>query len=119
MQTFGTSELGGKLLAEGKNLEADLITMSTFYIDSAQEQNQMFKDLAFPVNPTEEFPSYCAPVTAQEGALIINTKVMESSGLPDVYKRQVLRSVLQNLLNMGKNHLESHATAVLMKNKNV
>ena len=47
MQTFGTSELGGKLLAEGKNLEADLITMSTFYIDSAQEQNQMFKDLAF------------------------------------------------------------------------
>lgn len=82
MQTFGTSELGGKLLAEGKNLEADLITMSTFYIDSAQEQNQMFKDLAFPVNTTEEFPSYCAPVTAQEGALIINTKVMESSGLP-------------------------------------
>lgn len=47
MQTFGTSELGGKLLAEGKNLEADLITMSTFYIDSAQEQNQMFKDLTF------------------------------------------------------------------------
>lgn len=82
MQTFGTSELGGKLLAEGKNLEADLITMSTFYIDSAQEQNQMFKDLTFPVNTTEEFPSYCAPVTAQEGALIINTKVMESSGLP-------------------------------------
>lgn len=32
---------------------------------------------------------------------------------------RVLRSVLQNLLNMGKNHLESHATAVLMKNKNV
>ena len=29
-QTFGTSELGGKLLAEGTNLEADLVTMSTF-----------------------------------------------------------------------------------------
>ena len=69
VQTFGTSELGGKLLAEGKNLEADLITMSTFYIDSAQEQNQMFKDLTFPVNTTEEFPSYCAPVTAQEERL--------------------------------------------------
>lgn len=82
LQTFGTSELGGKLLAEGKNLEADLITMSTFYIDSAQEQNQMFQEITFPVNTTEEFPSYCAPVTAQEGALIINTKVMESSGLP-------------------------------------
>ena len=82
LQTFGTSELGGKLMAEGKNLEADLITMSTFYIDSAQEQNQMFREITFPVNTTEEFPSYCAPVTAQEGALIINTKVMESSGLP-------------------------------------
>lgn len=30
-QTFGTSELGGKLLAEGTNLEADMVTMSTFY----------------------------------------------------------------------------------------
>ncbi len=82
LQTFGTSELGGKLLAEGKNLEADLITMSTFYIDSAQEENQMFKDLTFPVNTVDETPSYCAPITAQEGALIINTKVIESSGLP-------------------------------------
>ena len=36
-QTFGTSELGGKLLAEGTNLEADLVTMSTFYLQSAQE----------------------------------------------------------------------------------
>lgn len=38
LQTFGTSELGGKLLAEGKNIEVDLITMSSFYIDSAQEE---------------------------------------------------------------------------------
>ena len=46
-QTFGTSELGGKLIAEGKNLEADLVTMSSFYLDSAQEQNTMFQDLTF------------------------------------------------------------------------
>lgn len=39
---FGTSELGGKLLAEGKNIEADMVTMSTFYLDSAQQQNKMF-----------------------------------------------------------------------------
>ena len=32
VQTYGTSELGGKLLAEGTNLEADLVTMSTFYL---------------------------------------------------------------------------------------
>ncbi|WP_240940531.1 hypothetical protein [Enterococcus durans] len=35
LQSFGTSELGGKLLAEGKNIEADLVTMSTFYLNSA------------------------------------------------------------------------------------
>ena len=57
-QTFGTSELGGKILAEGKNIEADMITMSTFYVESAQDQNQMFKDLAFDVKTLDEFPSY-------------------------------------------------------------
>ncbi len=46
-QTYGTSELGGKLLAEGTNLEADLVTMSTFYLQSAQEQNSMFLPLDF------------------------------------------------------------------------
>lgn len=59
-QTFGTSELGGKLLAEGTNLEADLVTMSTFYLQSAQEQNTMFVPLTFPVNTLEEVPDYTA-----------------------------------------------------------
>ena len=47
LQTFGTSELGGKLIAEGKNIEADMVTMSTFYIESAQKKNKMFADLWF------------------------------------------------------------------------
>lgn len=81
-QTFGTSELGGKLLAEGTNLEADLVTMSTFYIDSAQEQNQMFKELEFDVNTLDEFPDYCAPITAQEGTIIVNTEMMAENNLP-------------------------------------
>lgn len=80
-QTFGTSELGGKLMAEGTNLEADMITMSTFYVDSAQEQNQMFKDLTFDVNTLDEFPSYCAPITAQEGTIIVNTEMMAENNL--------------------------------------
>lgn len=82
LQTFGTSELGGKLLAEGKNLEADMITMSTFYIDSAQEQNEMFADLTFEHETLGMFPSYCTPITAQEGTMIVNTRVLEESGLP-------------------------------------
>lgn len=81
-QSFGTSELGGKLLAEGSNIEADLITMSTFYINSAQEQNKMFKNLTFPVNTLDEFPSYCAPITAQEGAIILNTEMMKENNRP-------------------------------------
>ena len=81
-QTFGTSELGGKLLAEGTNLEADLVTMSTFYVDSAQEQNQMFKELTFDVNTLDEFPNYCAPITAQEGTIIVNTEMMAENNLP-------------------------------------
>ena len=47
LQTFGTSELGGKIIAEGTNIEADLITMSSYYVDSAQKQNNMFIDLTF------------------------------------------------------------------------
>lgn len=81
-QTFGTSELGGKLMAEGTNLEADLVTMSTFYVDSAQEKNKMFRDLDFEVDTIEEYPAYCAPITAQEGTIIVNTEVMEENKLP-------------------------------------
>lgn len=81
-QTFGTSELGGKLLAEGTNIEADMVTMSTFYVDSAQEQNNMFLDLEFEVNTLDEFASYEAPITAQEGTIIVNTQMMEEYNLP-------------------------------------
>lgn len=80
-QTFGTSELGGKLLAEGKNIEADLITMSTFYVESAQEQNQMFQDRTFATDTLEEYPSYCTPITAQEGTIIVNTELMKENKL--------------------------------------
>lgn len=82
LQSFGTSELGGKLMAEGTNIEADMITMSTFYTESAQDENQMFTDLTFDYETLAEFPSYCTPITAQEGAIILNTKVMESYNLP-------------------------------------
>ena len=82
VQTYGTSELGGKLLAEGTNLEADLVTMSTFYLQSAQEQNNMFLPLTFDVNTIDEFPDYCAPITSQEGAIIVNTEVLAENNLP-------------------------------------
>ena len=81
-QTFGTSELGGKLLAEGKDIEADMVTMSTFYVESAQEQNTMFMDLDFDVDTIDEFEAYCAPITSQEGTIIVDTEMMEENDLP-------------------------------------
>ncbi|MBO5524433.1 MAG: ABC transporter substrate-binding protein [Roseburia sp.] len=82
MQSFGTSELGGKLLAEGADIEADMVTMSSFYLESAEENNDMFLDLAFEANALEEYPAYYTPITAQEGAIIVNTEMMEQNNLP-------------------------------------
>lgn len=81
-QSFGTSELGGKLLAEGTDIEADLVTMSSFYLDSAQEQNDMFADLTFEADTLTETPAYYKPITSQEGAVIVNTQAMEEAWLP-------------------------------------
>lgn len=83
LQSFGTSELGGKLMAEGTNIEADLITMSSYYIDSAQEDNHMFQDLTDVQSVSlVDDPSYRASAQAQEGAIFFNTTVMEQEGLP-------------------------------------
>nr|WP_263862668.1 extracellular solute-binding protein [Bifidobacterium platyrrhinorum] len=88
IQEFGTSELGGKMLAEGKALEADMLTMSSYYVDSAQERNHMFANLtdvhAQLLGDTEnsKAPAYRSPTTAQEGAIIINTEALKAAGVP-------------------------------------
>lgn len=80
-QSFGTSELGGKLFAEGSDIEADLITMSSFYIESAQSMNGMFKDLEFTTEQINKTPSYYTPLLAIQGAVIVNTKLLQEKGL--------------------------------------
>lgn len=88
IQSFGTSELGGKLLAEGKALEADIVTMSSYYVDSAQERNHMFADLTDVTSQLLErdgnstAPAWRRPTTVQEGAIFYNTTVLEEAGLP-------------------------------------
>ena len=39
VQSLGTSELGGKLIAEGDQIEANLVTMSSYFVESAQEKH--------------------------------------------------------------------------------
>ena len=80
-QSFGTSELGGKMLAEGRDIEADIITMSSYYIDSAQSKYEMFQELSFDVNTTEEYPSFYAPFLANQGAILVNTEVLAENNL--------------------------------------
>ena len=82
-QTFGTSELGGKVMAEGTDIEADLLTLSTFYVDAAQEELNMFQPLEFDytlLNSADQ-KDYCAPITSQEGTIIVNTEVLNENGL--------------------------------------
>ena len=81
-QSFGTSELGGKLFAEGSDIEADLVTMSSFYIESAQKMNNMFKDLTFETNSTVEHPAFYTPLIALQGAVIVNTKLLKEDKIP-------------------------------------
>ena len=80
-QSFGTSELGGKLFAEGSDIEADLITMSSFYIESAQNMNAMFKDLDFNPNQIVKTPKYYTPLLAIQGAVILNTNLLAEHDL--------------------------------------
>ena len=42
----------------------------------------MFLPLTFDVNTIDEFPDYCAPITSQEGAIIVNTEVLAENNLP-------------------------------------
>lgn len=87
IQSFGTSELGGKMLAEGRALEADLITMSSYYIDSAQQRNHMFADLTdvksqlLGDSQNAKAPAWRRPTTAQEGAIMVNTTALKTAGV--------------------------------------
>lgn len=81
IESFGTSELGGKLLAEGKSIEADMVTMSSFYLDSSEEKNAMYQDLSFTTDTLEEYPAYYTPITSQEGTIIVNTEMMKENNL--------------------------------------
>lgn len=99
LQSFGTSELGGKLLAEGNQIEADLVTMSTFYLTSAQEKQKMFQKLSTPLESLTETPTYAAPFTVQEGTIFYNTEVLAENDLP-------LPTSLKDLANpIYKGHL--------------
>lgn len=81
MQGFGTSELGGKLVAEGTSIEADVVTISTYYLESLQKQKNMFAKLETGFETLNPIPDYYAPILGNCGALFVNTEVLKADGL--------------------------------------
>lgn len=112
-QVFSTSELGGKIIAEGNHIEADLLTLSSYYLESAQAKNQMFRPLAFTVEPLAPVSSCFAPVTGQEGAIFVNTKVMRERGVPAPKSlKDLARPEYKGLISIP--NIKSSSTAWLM-----
>lgn len=81
-QSFSTNELAGKLFAEGTDIEADIIAINTFYIESTQKKNSMYKELSFKEDCLVPYESYYLPFIGNYGSIIVNTKVMEEKNLP-------------------------------------
>lgn len=81
IQSVGTSELGGKLLAEGKLIEADVVTMASYYIDSADAQHDMFIDLTSSQALIDEMSNIQLPILGNVGSVFVNTEMLAQKGL--------------------------------------
>lgn len=82
LQTFGTAELGAKLSAEGRHIEADVVQMTSYYLDSAQKKHRMFIDLPEVGKPLKPHAAFYLPTIANCGALFVNTQELHRLGLP-------------------------------------
>lgn len=81
IQSVGTSELGGKLLAEGTSIEADLVTMASYYIDSAETQNDQFIELTSSQVLTDEMSNVQLPILGNVGSIFVNTEMLAQKEL--------------------------------------
>ena len=79
IQVLGTSELAGRVVGEGTNIEADIVTLSSFHIES---NASVFKDFDVKQNGLADTVNFHSPLLGLEGSLVINTQVMEASNLP-------------------------------------
>lgn len=112
-QSYGTGELGGKLLAEGSSIEADLVTMSSYFIESAQAKNDMFATLTETPKPIDPFPVFMAPILGNTGALFFNTVLVKEKNLPvPTSLKDLTDPVYRDLVSIPS--IESSSTAWLM-----
>jgi ABC-type Fe3+ transport system substrate-binding protein len=69
-------------MAEGKNLEADMVTLSSYYLESAQAKDQTFVTLDVGKKTVADFPDFMAPILANQGTIFVNTELMKKDKLP-------------------------------------
>ena len=52
-------------MAEGKNIEADIITQASYYLESAQKEHDMFaaKPSSIQQQEIKQYPDYMTPVS--------------------------------------------------------
>ncbi|MFJ7667954.1 extracellular solute-binding protein [Lysinibacillus sp. NPDC097195] len=81
IQSYGTSELGGKMMAEGTDIEADVVTMASYFIESAQTSKSMFVELSSDKKPLDGESTYALPILGNVGSIFINTDVLAQKGL--------------------------------------
>lgn len=81
IQSMGTSELGGKLMAEGNKIEADIVTMASYFLESAQQKNDMFIPLTTESVVLDDYGDYQLPILGNAGSLFINRKALEEHQL--------------------------------------
>lgn len=83
IQPQSTSELGGKIMAEGKHLDADIVTQASYYLESAQQEHDMFVPLSNRMSKYEinSYPNYMAPMLGNMGSLFVNTEALKEKGL--------------------------------------
>lgn len=100
IQSLGTNELGGRVMVEGKTIEADILTLSSYYLDSGESKNQMFQPLNNPLIPNEP-SSYAQPLIGLEGTLIINPQVLKENKLtPPKSFKELADSRYQGLVSI-------------------
>lgn len=84
IQPQSTSELGGKIMAEGKHLDSDIVTQASYYLESAQQEHDMFVPLSnrMSKNEIKPYPNYMAPILGNMGSLFVNTEALKEKNLP-------------------------------------
>ncbi|MBC2854950.1 extracellular solute-binding protein [Cetobacterium sp. 2A] len=81
---FSTSDLAGKIEIENKNTEADILTFSSFYLETYKDKYDMLKKHAFDETKiVKDFRNtYYIPFIAFSGSIFYNTIELEKRGLP-------------------------------------